>query len=115
MPEEVESYECVNILNYFGFPVNVEEDNICKGTSKYEMGFAKEDAYPCLLIDSSHEKIPSTEAASTHQILSFLYSKGFISDHKSHSAKESQTLHDFIESEVVLLMQEVLRPLRTKL
>ena len=28
VPEEVESHECVHILNYHHFPINVEEDNI---------------------------------------------------------------------------------------
>ena len=29
-PEEVDSYECVNILNFFGFPFELEEDNVIK-------------------------------------------------------------------------------------
>lgn len=30
IPEEVESYETLNILNYFGFPMSVEEDNVIR-------------------------------------------------------------------------------------
>jgi hypothetical protein len=30
IPEEVDSYETLNILNYFGFPMNVEEDNVIR-------------------------------------------------------------------------------------
>ena len=43
VPEETDSYETVNILNYFGFPFNSEEDNILKPAVKKEMGFRKED------------------------------------------------------------------------
>jgi len=28
VPEEVDSHECVHILNYHSFPINVEEDNV---------------------------------------------------------------------------------------
>ena len=28
--EEVSSHECVNVLNYFGFPFTLEEDNIIR-------------------------------------------------------------------------------------
>lgn len=30
IPEEVESFETLNILNYFGFPMSVEEDNVIR-------------------------------------------------------------------------------------
>ena len=42
VPEEVPCYEAVNLLNYFSFPVTLEEDNH-KGVVKKEMGFQKED------------------------------------------------------------------------
>ena len=38
-PEEVSSHECVAVLNFFGFPFNLEEDNIVKHTIQKEMGF----------------------------------------------------------------------------
>jgi hypothetical protein len=115
VPEEVESHECLNILNFFGFPVNVEEDNICKRFVAREMGFAREDPYPCLLIESAQDSMPSAELTSAYQILTFLRSEGFLADHKSHSAKERQTYNDLIESEVTPLMHEILRPFKTKL
>lgn len=43
LPEQYESFETINILNYFGFPINIEEDNILKQTLKKEMGFRPED------------------------------------------------------------------------
>jgi len=115
VPEEVESHECLNLLNYFGFPINVEEDNVCKRFVAREMGFAREDPYPCLLIESAQDNMPSAELTSSHQILTFLRSEGFLADHKSHSAKERQALHDFIERDVAPLMHEILRPLKVKL
>ena len=55
VPEEVNSYETVNVLNYFGFPFNLEEDNILKkkGIVRYEMGFSTDDEYPILMVESS--------------------------------------------------------------
>ena len=58
--------------------------------------------------------MPSVDASSVNEILSFLRSKNLISDHKSHSAKESQTLDNFIEKDVSRLMNELLRPLKRK-
>lgn len=52
-PEEVESHETMNILNYFGFPCSVEEDNLIRQVVKKEMGFAKEDEYPLFILESS--------------------------------------------------------------
>lgn len=43
VPEEIECYETSLILNYFGFPFSIEEDNILKPEIKKEMGFKKED------------------------------------------------------------------------
>ena len=37
-PEMPECYEALAILNYFGFPMNIEEDNIYSSVRK-EMGF----------------------------------------------------------------------------
>lgn len=39
VPEEVESHLCVNVLSFFGFPMNVEEDNLQNMIIKKEMGF----------------------------------------------------------------------------
>lgn len=44
VPEETESYETMNVLKYFNFPFNIEEDNILKKVVKKEMGFKAEDA-----------------------------------------------------------------------
>lgn len=57
MPEEVESYLCVNYLNHFGFPFKLEEDNIFKQEIKLEMGFDKDEKYPILIIESSNKEI----------------------------------------------------------
>lgn len=37
--ENTDSYETYNILRFYDFPVNVEEDNILKQIVKKEMGF----------------------------------------------------------------------------
>jgi hypothetical protein len=61
VPEEVESYLCVNYLNYFGFPFKLEEDNIFKQEIKNEMGFAKNDRYPFLIIESNKNDLKSVD------------------------------------------------------
>jgi len=53
VPEEVESYETVHILNYFRFPFELDEDHINRQLTKKEMGFSKDEPYPCLVIESS--------------------------------------------------------------
>lgn len=55
VPEEIESYETLNILNYFGFPMSVEEDNIVRPLLKKDFGFDKQDPYPCLMLNSNTE------------------------------------------------------------
>ena len=30
VPEQVDSFVCANVLNYFGFPITVEEDNLVR-------------------------------------------------------------------------------------
>ena len=42
IPEEIDCYETMHVLNFFGFPFNIEEDNYFKNVVKKEMGFDKE-------------------------------------------------------------------------
>lgn len=67
VPEEVNSYETVNVLNYFGFPFNLEEDNIMhkNGIVRYEMGFTTDDEYPILTVQSSKEEVPNMDVSSS--------------------------------------------------
>jgi len=58
--------------------------------------------------------MPNAEVSSSQDILAFLRSKDLISDHKSHSAKETQTLEGFIDTDIHLLMNELRRPLKAK-
>lgn len=88
-PEDVDSYQTVAVLNHFGFPVEVEEETTLRELTKYDMGFAKDDPYPLLLVDSSHPDLPSMEGAGLQSILSQLHNQGFIGQYLSHSAKES--------------------------
>lgn len=88
VPEEVKSHECVNVLNYFGFPFTLEEDNIVRTNKKKEMGFDDNDEYPILIIDSSKEEIPCMDLIALDGIMNGLKSKDFIPDYLSHSAKE---------------------------
>ena len=43
VPELTECYETMNILKYYDFPINIEEDNLLKQNSKKDMGFKPED------------------------------------------------------------------------
>ena len=61
------------------------------------MSFAEDDPYPCLVIDSASPVIRSADIPGTDSILKFLKDEGFIGPYKSHSARETQTLEDFIE------------------
>lgn len=115
VPEEVDSYECVNILNYHSFGFQVEEDNYLKQTILKEMGFPKDSSYPCLIIESTSELIPSADVAGSHQVLQFLHREGFIGDFKSHSAKETQAMAEFVQGQAEPLFWELTRPLKTKL
>jgi hypothetical protein len=58
VPEEVDCFETLNVLYYYDFPINVEEDNPFRQTIKTEMGFEKEEEYPLLMIDSSTPEMP---------------------------------------------------------
>ena len=50
--------ETLAVLNYFNFPMEVEEDGY-RHNIRQEMGFNSDDVYPLLLIDSSSEEMPS--------------------------------------------------------
>lgn len=113
-PEDVDSYECVHVLNFFGFPFSLEEDNVVRPLIKDEFGFDREEPFPCLYIDSSHEEIPNLEVSSLESILRTLQEKKFIDSHISHSAKEVQTRREFIEGEVSPLMSAILYPFKQR-
>ena len=70
---DVASYETVNILNYFGFPLNRVEEEDWKGTSRKEFAFSKTDEYPFLVINSSQEEMPGCDLAGRDNILAFLF------------------------------------------
>ena len=61
IPEEVDCYETMNVLNYYGFPFHIEEDNTFRQGNKLEMGFSKEDYYPVMMIDSSTAEMPPAD------------------------------------------------------
>ena len=105
------SYETVNILNYFGFPIAVEEDDFW-GSSRKDFQFSKTDEYPFLIIDSSHDEMPSCELTNRENILSFLFNKSLIGSYKSYSAYEQQGL-DFLDLKLIPAVDEMLRDWRT--
>ena len=85
--KEVDSYETLNILNYFGFPINVEEEDFWGGSRK-DFDFSKHDSYPFLVINSAHDEMPSCELAGKENILAFLYNKNLISSYRSYGVYE---------------------------
>jgi hypothetical protein len=115
VPESVDSFECVNVLNYHGFMFQVEEDNVLRGLIRKEMGFSQQDDYPLLILDSSQESIPTVDLSSAQTILSYLKEQGFIGDFMAHSAKEKQATLEFLQEKVEPLFWELLRPLKAKL
>ena len=96
----IDSFETVYILNYFGFGVEIEMENIRKKGMK-EMGFSKEDSYPFLIINSSDVNMPPVQLSSKDAILAHLFNNGFIGSYKTQSAFEKQGL---------LMVQEVFEP-----
>ena len=70
--DNIESYVTLNTLNYFGFPINVEEEDFWF-TSRKQFAFSKHDPYPYLVINSSQEGMPECDIAGREEILSFLF------------------------------------------
>ena len=79
------------------------------------MAFDKTEEYPLLIVESSKEDIPSMESSGITGVLSTLRNKGFISDYVAHSAKENQTMNDFLETDVRDTMDALLAPLKHKI
>jgi hypothetical protein len=87
VPEVIDCFETVAILNYYGFPIHVEEDNYFSHVRK-DMGFSKDDPYPMMTIDSATEAIPEADLCSKADILQHLYKHLLIGDYRTHSAWE---------------------------
>ena len=60
------------------------------------MDFDSEAQYPLMVIDSSSSVIPSVDLPGCSDILNFIKKLSFIGDYHTHSAREKQTLNDFI-------------------
>lgn len=88
---DLESYETLHILNYFGFPINVEEEDYF-GSSRKAFDFSKNDEYPLLVINSSHEEMPGCDLSGQENILSFLFNTSLIGTYKSYGVYEQQGL-----------------------
>ncbi len=88
VPEKIECFEILYIMNFFRVEFSDEEDNILWPEVRKEVGFSRDDEWPLLLIDSSSEKIPTTECVGAWHIIEVLGSHGFIGDVSNHSARE---------------------------
>ena len=95
----VDSYETLNILNYYGFPLNKVEEEDFVGNSRKAFDFSKTDEYPFLIINSSHEDMPECDLTGRQNILTFLYNNSLIGRYRSYSAFEDQGL-DFVNSKL---------------
>ena len=107
----IDSYETLNILNYFGFPINVEEEDFFRNARK-QFDFSKTDEYPFLIINSSHEDMPECDLAGRENILSFLFNSSLLGTYKTYGAFESQGL-DFVNSKLEPAVEELLKDWRT--
>jgi len=108
---QVGSYETLNILNYFGFPIHVEEEDFW-GSSRKDFSFSKTDEYPFLVINSSHEEMPNVDLAGRENILAFLYNKSLIGTYRSYGAYEQQGL-DWVETNLEPAVNELLKDWKT--
>lgn len=102
-----ESYEALNIINYFGFPINVEEEDWWR-TSRKQFDFGMDDEYPYLVINSSHEDMPECEIAGREQLLAFLFNSGLIGTYRTYGAYEQQGL-DFVEERLQPAVDDVMK------
>lgn len=107
MPENKDCYETVAVLNFFGFPFDVEEDNF-RGQVRAEFGFSKDDQYPLLYIDSASEEMPSCELVEKEGILSHLANIKLIGNYKQYSAYEKVGL-TFCESDFEPALDDIFR------
>ena len=57
-PHDPDSMETLAVLNYFNFPVDVQEDGM-RGEWRQALSFKAEDPYPYLEIDSSTTEMPN--------------------------------------------------------
>jgi hypothetical protein len=73
--------ETLVVLNYFNFPMEVEEETM-NGISRKEMGFKKDEKYPLLLIDSSSAEMPAAQLSEKDNILTFLFNRQIIGTYK---------------------------------
>ena len=105
--ETHESYEALNILNYFGFPIHVEEEDWWR-TSRKQFDFAKDDEYPFLVINSSHEDMPECEVAGREQLLTFLFNSGLIGTYRNYGPYEQQGL-EFVEQKLQPAVDDVMK------
>ncbi len=108
-PEQKDCYETVNILHYFGFPFNVEEEEY-RGQVRKEFGFSKDDQYPLLMIDSSSPDMQAQDQVGKEAILSHLYKLNLIGLYMSHSAYEKVGLR-FCEEEFEPALDDIFRQL----
>ena len=109
--DDIDSYQTVNILNYFGFPFEVEEEDYW-GSSRKAFQFSKSDPYPYLVMDSSHEEMPNAELVGLEHILSFLYNNSLISTYRSYGVYEKQGL-DFTEEKLKPAVDDLQNDWRT--
>lgn len=70
------------------------------------MGFSKDDPYPCLLIDSTSEEMPSAELSDKNRILAYLFNSGLIGNYKNHSPWEKAGL-SFVDDELKPMIDDI--------
>ena len=110
--EEIDSYETLHILNYFGFPINGVDEEDFWGKCRKEFGYDKYDEYPMLVINSAHEEMPGAELAGKEQILTYLFNHDLIGTFRSYSVYEKQGLA-LIEDKLEPAVNEVLKDWKT--
>jgi hypothetical protein len=107
VPEYPDCYEVRNILNFFGFPYNIEEEE-WRGQVRKEFGFDKTDDYPLLMVDSASEHMPAKDQIGKDAILSHLYQLQLIGQYKSFSAYEKVGMK-FLEEEFEPALDDIFR------
>lgn len=97
VPEELECFEIMHIMQYNQIMFHLEEDNILRSKLglrdiRKDMGFTKNDTWPFLIVDSSSESIETAAIQGKDNIMDYFQTQGLMTDVRTHSAYETQGL-----------------------
>lgn len=105
IPEELECFEIMHIMQYNQILFYLEEDNILRSKLglrdlRKDMGFSKNDYWPFLVVDSSSEMLDTAGIQGKDNIIEYFVNHGLMRNVRTHSAFETQGL-EWIEKKAI--------------